>query len=298
VDYICKRETKIEEYKVQLSKIMLIPKIEQRTPAWYDARKLVITASDFAQALGDGKFGSQDQFIKKKCGYEEEVFNASCPPLKWGTMFEPVASEVYSMRNKMVLHEFGLLKHPSITHLAASPDGINDCGIMVEIKCPFKRKINGEVPLQYLYQIQAQLDVCGLEECDYFECEFAADQDIDVIFDNGFEKGAIIELENMEYVYSPVYSTIDQDKNVITKWVNERIIDKVVVNVVYYSLMVCSTRRVYKDPSFLTEKYHMLENVWARICEYRRNEDMYNNEIKKKEKSFGPVKLTGYAFKS
>jgi hypothetical protein len=33
---------------------------------------------------------------------------------------------------------------------------------MLEIKCPFRRRITGEVPLQYYYQIQGQL-----------ECEFS-----------------------------------------------------------------------------------------------------------------------------
>jgi hypothetical protein len=45
---------------------------------------------------------------------------------------------------------------------------------MLEIKCPWRRRIvEGDVPTQYYYQIQAQLAVCGLTECDFFECEFA-----------------------------------------------------------------------------------------------------------------------------
>ena len=44
---------------------------------------------------------------------------------------------------------------------------------MLEIKCPFKRKINGSIPDQYWMQIQGQLEVCNLEECDYLECELS-----------------------------------------------------------------------------------------------------------------------------
>ena len=35
------------------------------------------------------------------------------------------------------------------------------------------------MPQQYYYQIQGQLDVCGLDECDYLECEFEVTEDPD-----------------------------------------------------------------------------------------------------------------------
>ena len=155
--------------------LLVSPGIEQRTPEWYAARDGLITASDFAQALGQGKFGTQKDFFVKKVrpdsipGFDP---NAS-PALKWGVMFEPVANDIYSGRNGgIAIHEFGLLRHPKIPHIGASPDGITDAGVMVEIKCPFQRRINGEVPHQYYCQIQGQLAVCGLRRCDYLECEF------------------------------------------------------------------------------------------------------------------------------
>ena len=59
--------------------------------------------------------------------------------------------------------EFGILRHPTIECLGASPDGISDIGIMLEIKCPWKRKKTETIPEQYYYQIQGQLDVCSLD---------------------------------------------------------------------------------------------------------------------------------------
>ena len=49
--------------------------------------------------------------------------------------------------------------------MESSPDGISELGIMLEIKCPFKIKIDGSIPEQYWMQIQGQLEVCDLEEC-------------------------------------------------------------------------------------------------------------------------------------
>jgi len=162
----------IRTQRAQLLELLKTPGIAQRTPAWYEARGELITASDAAQALGCAKFGNQRQFFAKKCGYEKEAFNPNVPPLKWGTMYEWVACSAYSLRcGSIKVHEFGLLRHPREPHLGASPDGINDFGVMVEIKCPYRRKANGTIPWQYYCQIQGQLDVCNLTDCDYVECE-------------------------------------------------------------------------------------------------------------------------------
>ena len=170
------RSRKIATYRAHLAALLELGLgVTQRTPEWYAARQTMITASDIAQALGCAKFGTQKDFFKKKCGLpaEQTPFDPTVPPLKWGVMFEPVAGAIYSALNGgLKVHEFGLLRHPTVPFLGASPDGITEDGVMLEIKCPWRRKIDGTVPLQYYYQIQGQLAVCGLDECDYFECEF------------------------------------------------------------------------------------------------------------------------------
>ena len=77
----------------------------------------------------------------------------------------------YLPENFFRLLFIGLIIHNQYKHIGASPDGISDLGIMLEIKCPFKRKIDGAIPEQYWMQIQGQLEVCDLEECDYLECK-------------------------------------------------------------------------------------------------------------------------------
>ena len=51
------RIKEIKQYKKQLDKLLALPKIEQKTEEWYAIRQNMITASDFAQALGEGTFG-------------------------------------------------------------------------------------------------------------------------------------------------------------------------------------------------------------------------------------------------
>jgi hypothetical protein len=65
------------------------------------------------------------------------------------------------------------VKHPSVAFLAASPDGISmQTGTMLEIKCPSMRPVTNIPPLWYWIQMQAQMECCGLDICDFFDCEF------------------------------------------------------------------------------------------------------------------------------
>lgn len=278
LDVITDRRTVISGYIETLENLKKIPVLVQRTPEWHAARDSLITASDFAQALGLGKFGTQKELIVKKCGYEEQGgFNASCPPLKWGTMLEPVANMVYERRNHVKLWEFGLLRHPTISHFGASPDGVSEHGIMVEIKCPYKRKIDGTVPLQYYYQIQGQLEVCGLEECDYFESEFTL-VDFDQLVNYKYERGAIIEDHGMVYKYSPVYGPLDDCwEESLNNWINSEKVDGSIIHV--YALEKTNTIRVYKDSGFLDEHLNEVGEVWAKIKEYREDKGLYDREI-------------------
>ena len=40
-----------------------------------------------------------------------------------------------------IAFEVGLVVHPELTWLGASPDGVTNTGRLIEIKCPFKRLI-------------------------------------------------------------------------------------------------------------------------------------------------------------
>lgn len=277
------RITRLKQYKAQLDVLKQIPKIEQRSEEWFAVRQKIITASEFAQALGKAKFGTQREFFQKKCNHEEaKPFNSSSPPLKWGVMFEPVANDVYKKRTCNIVHEFGLLQHPTIPFFGASPDGITDNGIMVEYKCPYQRKITGEIPLQYFYQIQGQLSVCNLQECDYVECEFidcnTMDEWIhDIDFDTCQEAGIIVEdNESGQYQYSHIMTgdnAINLEKEA-SEWLNDR------TGILHFwRLNVFNIVRVYRDEPFLKEQFCDLETVWNKVLEYKGNKDLYMVDV-------------------
>ncbi len=260
----------------QLQKLLKIPKIIQKTEEWYNARQNIITASDFAQALGKGKFGTQKQFYKKKCEVKIEPTDTESqynPFFKWGNMFEDVALSIYSHENKVKIHEFGLILHPKKDFFGASPDGITEQGIMVEIKCPRKRKISDEVPLQYYYQIQGQLDVCELDICDYFECEFEEIENRDDFFSYNSEFkywGIVDDISNTSFEYSP----LNASNEVLEDWLKT-----IKGKPVFWVLKKFQVIRVEKNEEFIEENMSALEKVWKNINVYKKDSDAFNLEV-------------------
>ena len=303
------RIQQLNKYKKTLIELQKIPEIPQRTNDWYNTRNSLITASDFGQALNCRKFGSQKEFIIKKVeaySYTDtqrkielsKYTNNSNPAMQWGIKYEEVAMNIYADRNNLKMFEFGLIKHPSISFIGASPDAISELGIMLEIKCPYKRKITGEVPEQYYYQIQGQLEVCDLDECDYLECnikqyktedEFINDIPNDNIVNtlhlthNYNEKGIIIQYRNsdddpLKYLYSP-HNISPQDA---IKWKNEIITNFDVFtyfNVDYWYLVEYHCKRILRDRDFFNSILLNLNFLWEKINYFRKNNAIFQKNI-------------------
>jgi len=201
-----KRIADIKQYRCELKGLLQLPLMKQRTVEWFEARKTRLTASDLYDAVKGGNL--MLRLAKKKANIVVDNINYNAiPALKWGTMFEQMATRCYSQKmNNINIHDFGLICDADNKHFGASPDGINDLGIMLEIKCPYSRKImDGVIPDKYRMQIQGQLAVCKLKECDYIECIFKSiENDEDYLkLDNTTKHGVIAEFYNSkgEYVY-------------------------------------------------------------------------------------------------
>lgn len=195
---------------------------DQRSEEWYKMRSDKITASDGGQVLGQNKYDQQFNFILKKTIGSSFKSNEAC---YHGKKFEQIATNIYEYRMNVRVDSFGLLAHPTIDFLGASPDGICNMfkydgkhlskyvGRMLEIKCPLVRKIiksgdiiNNICPIYYWIQVQLQLECCDLDECDFWQCdireynnreEFIIDTDQQFQFRSktyGLEKGCLIQL--------------------------------------------------------------------------------------------------------
>lgn len=284
----------MRRWRVQLEGLLCAPQLAQRTPEWYEARQTMVTASDVAQCINKGKFGTQKEFFVKKVAPElAPPFNATLAPLAWGIKYEEVAKRLYEARHRVHVHELGLLRHPKMDFIGASPDGITEHGVMLEIKCPWRRKIQpGDVPTQYMYQMQVQLDVCGLDHCDYLEvalkeydgeAEFVADGASPILYDaRGMEKGVMVEHKTDEGGVAHMY----MDREVATvddalAW-RDRVMNELEGKdpvAVYWHVDVFNVQRVVRDPALLAEIYEGVRDVWGRVLAYRQDRAAFEKEV-------------------
>lgn len=144
------------------------PQWAQRTPEWYEKRKSLITASDAAGALGIGAANAsaattRRNLLKQKI---ENTFKGNAMT-RHGQNHEDFVREKLEDILGEPIEEFGLLVHPDLDWLGASPDGLSvRSGLLVEIKCPYRREIvPGEVPHHYWPQVQCQMEVCDVNAC-------------------------------------------------------------------------------------------------------------------------------------
>jgi putative phage-type endonuclease len=292
----------------------------QRTTEWYKARWNRLTASDVASALRitqkdleraeRGIFAfTKPPKIGKCCNPYDNgltLIRKKCVPLgerkfqgnvytRWGQKYEPVATMIYEHRNQTKVHEFGLMLHPTIEILGASPDGICDSGVMLEIKCPFSRTITGVTPIYYWIQMQIQLEVCDLEECDFLECKISEYRDrLQFELDQhetdprlsciGLEKGALIEIKKNDddldptYVYVPL-GTSEEIHAWIDRWIAEEIeahpqswmFTPKRARVVYWRLEKQSCVRVARDREWFQDSLPQLLDTWKQIQYYRKH---------------------------
>lgn len=177
-----------EDRLAKVKAIQDAPQIPQRSEEWYKQYGKVLTASEFSALFVQNK-KRQDLVYSKSHPPQEissKTYRLACPTeemnaIGWGIRFEPVVKLLLEHRDKLKVYESGRLNHRTNTHLAASPDGvieqaahIEQLGRLIEIKCPYSRAIGGEIPSDYWIQMQIQMEVADVDECEYIECDIVS----------------------------------------------------------------------------------------------------------------------------
>jgi len=267
----------------KLALIKNIPQVKQRSPEWFELRRNCLTASDTGQAMNRGHYGNRAKLIENKAFPEKVTFNNNSPPLKHGIMFEPMTARCYTQRNNdITIYEFGLIPHPTLKCYGASPDGITEMGVLIEIKTPWRRKVSGEILDQYELQMQGQMAVTGINECDFIDCEME-DMKSESNYINTLpatsktDHGIIIEkIYSSEYIYSPEYLTILET----IEWKNKLNLSN--CKVIYWRMRKIYIERIYFDENrWNTELSPAIQQFWDDVIKAR------SMPIKiKQEKSF------------
>lgn len=303
-------EDEIDEIEIKINKLREIPQPVQRTPEWYKFRWNLITASNAYKA-----FESQsaiNQLIYEKCQplkdftideTEEIKMVNTNTPMHWGQKYEPLSVMIYENMYSSRVEDFGCIQHSTYKFLGASPDGIiiesntGRYGRMLEIKNPVSREITGIPKKEYWVQMQLQMEVCDLDDCDFLETKFSEYPDSEsfkndsfISLDhNGMEvkslvktkddkyKGTIIYFHTKDgkpfYLYQPLNLSLQID---IEKWEEENIekyqsepYNYIFLKYIYWRIDKLSCVLISRNKDWFKNNIGKLENVWKIIEEER-----------------------------
>ena len=219
----------VSDISKKLKKYESVEQPEQQSKEWFEFRREGLSASDLYKALdSDAK---QNQLILSKCmpiDFNKKFstnINSACHN---GHKYEPLSIMHYEKDFNTKVGEFGCIKHRKIKFLRASPDGINidptnlRYGRLVEVKNPTSRQLDGIPEKAYWVQMQIQMEVWDLNECDFLETvfkEYETEEDFNndgLTFthrENGMRKGIIVQFFNNgkpHYEYPPVDASSDE----------------------------------------------------------------------------------------
>ena len=273
-----------------ISALESIPQPEQKSPEWYVFRHDHITASNAWKALSSQ--ANKNQLIYEKClPMNTEKFKPTLNEnsLTWGHKYEPLSNIMYELKMNTKVKEFGCIEHPIYKFLAASPDGIvvgeNNYGRMLEIKNVVSRVIDGCPKKEYYVQMQLQMEVCNLDECDFVETKFIEyDGFQQFMEDNTTDKGVIaVFVKDNKFVYE--YMPFEQNIN-IDKWTENMIeeykCDREWFKNIYWKLEVFSCVLVKRNKEWFNAAINHLDELWKIVCEERQTGEFTKRAPKKR----------------
>lgn len=334
-DTIILEEPDYEYVKAQINILRNKPQPTQRTKEWYEFRHNLITASNAYKAFENQSTQNQliyekcqplnqELYIDKNDENEEKDENENendekyeikeikatkeivmvntNTTLHWGQKYEPLSVKYYEHIYGTKIEDFGCIQHETYMCLGASPDGINvdpettRYGRMLEIKNIVNREIDGIPKKEYWIQMQLQMEVCDLDECDFLETKFTEYPDsnsyendtLDEVYEDedGLEfnniclskdnkmKGEIIYFHTKEgkpfYAYKPLDIIHPLDikqwrETVIDYYTQDSQFSYTFMKTNYWKLQEVSCVLVCRNRQWFTDNIKELETLWSTI---------------------------------
>ena len=155
--------------------------------AWVEERKNYIGGSNVAAILGESSYSTPLQVWLRKKGLIEPV--DSTPIMEFGNVFEPVMADYFShttgLKTRRVNQSFTHSEHKflraNIDRQILNGEGVDGTGVL-ELKTTTSQRLkslDGEYPIEWLYQIQTYLGLTGYayaylfiyerDTCKYYE---------------------------------------------------------------------------------------------------------------------------------
>ena len=281
---------------------------EQKSDEWYLFRQNYITASSAWKAFGSDC--KKNELIYEKCqpiNIEKYKPNLSESPLTWGIKYEDVSIMIYEKLYSTSVKDYGCIPHKDYAFIAASPDGINNIantsryGRMLEIKNIVNRKIDGNPKPEYWIQMQLQMEVCDLDECDFLETQFIEyENESEFKKDGTFHKTADGKQKGMLlyfvknggplYEYAPL-NINEEDFEVWSEEMKEKNKEYPWISTIYWKLDICSCVLVLRNKDWFKQARPLLQELWESVIHDRKNG--YEHRAPKKQTTKKTAKKTG-----
>ena len=287
-----RKSPNLEKMKKKIEFLESLYQPEQKTDEWYSHRHGLVTASSVWKAFGSQSV--QNQLIYEKCmPFDPTKYSRvnTESPLHWGQKYEVLSKQLYEEINGTKVQEFGCIRHPNSNYyfIGASPDGINVCplsplyGRLVEIKNVVSREITGIPKEDYWIQMQIQMEVCNLPECDFEETKFTEYEDEDAFNTdsdetndsskwnynlNGKRRGVIVYFAKDEkpfYQYAPLDITTKAE---FDEWFEETVNtheNLTWIKNIYWRLEVYSCVLVLRNKEWFKNAVVKIEELWKTI---------------------------------
>jgi len=292
-----------------LEKVKTKEQPEQRTDAWFDFRHNLLTASSIGHAIGSD--AEINKIIYDKCKpIDKNKFAGTniTSAFHNGHKYEPLSTMIYEKWYDTIIGEFGCIKHDTHHFIGASPDGINikpgndRYGRLLEIKNPCSdRKLDGIPKKIYWIQMQIQMEVWDLDECDFFETrfkeyttedEFNADGTFTETKD-GKMKGILIHFQGKDpvYKYAPIGLTNEEFDIWYDKQMEEKPGELNWIKNIYWYMDNYSCSLVVRNKPWFQTVVPLFQGAWDTILKERVSG--YEHRKPKKREKTTVVKIVG-----
>ena len=266
--------------KQKIEYLRNIPQPVQRTDEWYNFRHNLITASNAYKCFENESL--RNSIIYEKCKpikeQSDNVFASLNTPFHHGQKYEPISVSIYEKRYNTIIEDFGCIPHKKHKFLGASPDGINvdensnRYGRMLEIKNIFNRDIVDDPKKEYWIQMQLQMEVCNLNECDFLETRIKEYENFEeykedgsfthTLFEN--EKGIIILFVNDNkpiYEYAPL-GISEKNYEIWEKKTMDAHVNDTFISFTYWYLDEFSCKLVLRNKKWFLNNINYIQDTW------------------------------------
>lgn len=272
-----------EEKQKRLDSIFQKKQVEQRTEEWYEETKHILTASEFYKLFESDRTRGTLVLSKKqpeKFTMQKAVPSHTMSPFDWGIRFEPVVKNYIESIWNCKVYDCGRIRHETNSKLAASPDGIiiqcnnkNKVGRLIEIKCPYTRKSNNIIPYHYWIQMEIQMEVTNLVECEYIEVEILSKnpKNLDLDLSGNYMYKGELYLMLQDNTYNYAYDITEKDKYISNGYE--------VIETIEYAIINIFNQVVKRDEKWYETTIPVQKEFWKDVnSDYKLPEPKYKKQ--------------------